>query len=234
MTIDEFDMQLKRCLNLWLPRVELEALFNIMSKTETGLSDSDTAAEAVVLDPEAFLTYFFQLGHKARDIHRKNKLRDKATTLEKNRNVERTNESKMERMSGTDQEISFDCTQEDVLTAMEKLRVAAFFLDASNALQAVRVRVFECRMTPSQFRLQLERSFEIKLTSTEIGALASHFGTLSPPYCIDGHFFMRAFFYLQREARKADKLQRKKLDGIRKKLINDRNQADCYSKVLGR
>ena len=65
MTIEEFDYQLKRGLNIWLPREELEALFESMD------TDHNRA-----VDPVEFIKYFFKLSCNAREAVRLQMLTD--------------------------------------------------------------------------------------------------------------------------------------------------------------
>eukprot|EP01036_Dinobryon_divergens_P039335 gene39335-51839_t len=186
MNIDEFDTQLKRGLHLWISRDEVEALFFAMD------SDGNN-----ILDPEEFLSYFFQLGHESREEVRQVMLQNRHLEEERQRGHEQSEETKASRMVEVPEKICTEFTDEDVQTAVRKLQRAAFLLDASNAIQAVRIRVFECRLTPSQFRLQLEKSFDLDLTSAEMGALVTKFGTRKAPHSIDGHYFVHYFLQMQ-------------------------------------
>lgn len=229
MTMDEFDKQLKRGLHIWLTRPELEALFAIMHKTE------GVHGEAELLDPEAFLTYFFQSGYRARQLHRQNSLISKQTSSLEFRHKKALSAS--ETSSVEYESPSFmatECSSADLETALEKLRCASFALDLSSNLHAMRLRMFQCRLTPMQFRLQLERSFALALTDAEAAALVVRYSTLSAPHCIDGHYFVHTLLPLKQEVKLRDKQKQSKLAAVRHSLVNDRNQAESISKVLGR
>jgi len=230
MTIDEFDKQLKRGLHIWLTRPELEALFHIMAKTE-GIDDE-------LLDPEAFVTYFFQAGFRARQLHRQNSLtsirsKDSSTASLRSSNNQGASTGSDE-IDSPAAFMSAESTESDLESGLGKLRLAVRDLDMSSPLQATRVRLFQCRLTPLQFRLQLEKSFTLALTDAEAAALVRQYSTLSAPHCIDGHYFVHSLFPMQREGRQRDRQKHSKLAAVRHSLVNDRNQMDSVSKFLGR
>ena len=63
-------------------------------------------------------------------------------------------------------------TEYDTISAMAKLEDAAFKWDQTNYIESTYVKGFEAYLTPYDFKLQVERSFNIKLTGAEVRYLA--------------------------------------------------------------
>lgn len=80
-------------------------------------------------------------------------------------------------------EISNEYSEADLSSAMRKLQTASVDVDVSSELSAIRIRTFQCRMTPAEFRLQLEKSFELCLTSAEVIITSHPFPSLSMCRC---------------------------------------------------
>lgn len=59
-------------------------------------------------------------------------------------------------------------TEYDTASAMVKLEDAAFKWDQTNYIESTYVKGFEAYLTPYDFKLQVERSFNIKLTGAEV------------------------------------------------------------------
>ena len=59
-------------------------------------------------------------------------------------------------------------TEYDTISAMAKLEDAAFKWDQTNYIESTYVKGFEAYLTPYDFKLQVERSFNIKLTGAEV------------------------------------------------------------------
>lgn len=59
----------------------------------------------------------------------------------------------------------------DYMTAMMKLKDAAFRWDPSNHIDSLFTQGFEAFLTPYQFKQQIDKSFGIKLTGAEVKAL---------------------------------------------------------------
>lgn len=56
----------------------------------------------------------------------------------------------------------------DYMTAMLKLKEAAFRWDPTNHVDSLFVQGFEAFLTPYHFKQQIEKSFGIKLTGAEV------------------------------------------------------------------
>ncbi len=102
------------------------------------------------------------------------------------------------------------------MTAMMKLKDAAFRWDPSNHIDSLFTQGFEAFLTPYQFKQQIDKSFGIKLTGAEvkalfqfisgfltinspqIGSLVSEFSTREGDCCVDGYLFLKRFSSLQR------------------------------------
>jgi len=62
----------------------------------------------------------------------------------------------------------------DSLSAMDKLEKAAFKWDQTNYIEATYVNGFEAYLTPYDFKLQIERSFGVRLTGAEVSCPFFH------------------------------------------------------------
>lgn len=245
----ELNVQLRRCLNIWLTKEELDALFESM--------DSDNSN---LIDGVEFVRYFFSLGNKARGkINRElsnklKKLSQEAKLLE----VE-----KLEKLKKWESEQIAHSTAEESEHAMEKLAYAALRCDPSGFISHIKLQGFEKYLSPFEFKQQLEKSFDIRLTPGEVskrsnffffftfffcidyccwfiiiiksGALLKKYSTLPGEYCVDGHLFLCQFYVFQQEAWKKHKREME-VYAKRKERVNAMGQRmdTMLPKYLGR
>ena len=220
MNSKEFNAQLKRCINVNLTRGELEAMFKSMD-----VDDSDT------IEPVEFTRYFFDLGNKIRQEARLEVLQkfERKRVEEKQRKVDE--EIRLEQWRA-EQIASF--TNDDAERAMQKLRDVALTWDNSNFIDSICCSGFQAHLTPFEFKQQIEKSFGIRLSKGESGALLEKFSTREGEYCIDGELFLKNFTRIQKAARLTDKHERMKL-ASRKKRINEMAYMDnSQPSFLGR
>eukprot|EP01040_Poterioochromonas_malhamensis_P005369 gene5372-5756_t len=180
----EFDVLLRRCLNINLRKVELDALFANM--------DADGS---LLIDGVEFIRYFFHLGNEARWkilIDTKEIQTKRVENMKKRRVAEELRIKEWEAAQITKFKDS------DYMTAMMKLKEAAFRWDPSNHIDSLFTQGFEAFLTPYQFKQQIDKSFGIKLTGAEIGSLVSEFSTREGDCCVDGYLFLKRFSSLQR------------------------------------
>ena len=61
-------------------------------------------------------------------------------------------------------------TEEDYKSALNKLQRVALTFDSSGVMDGgARLKAMQCRMSPAEFGLQLCKSFDLSLTSAEVG-----------------------------------------------------------------
>lgn len=138
---------------------------------------------------------------------------------------------------------------DDLVTAMKKLADAAFHWDQTNYIGAASVVGFEGFLSPFAFKQQLHRSFAIKLTPAEVGALLSEFCVMrqgnrvdsgsgeeegdGDGRKVDGYLFLKRFTALQKQVRK-DYIQAQLAHKARKDALMAISRVDLYPKSLGR
>jgi hypothetical protein len=220
MDILQFDGQLKRCINVNLTKGELYAMFKSMD-----IDDSNT------IEPVEFIRYFFDLGNKTRQEARIEVLQKYENSIKLQKQKKIDEENRLEQWK-KDQIANF--TNEDVDSAMKKLSDIALRWDNSNFIDAISFSGFQAHLSPFEFKQQIEKSFGIRLTKGESGALLEKFSTREGEYCIDGELFLKHFTRIQKIARMKDYNERAKL-AERKKKINSLAYLDnSQSNFLGR
>lgn len=201
LTKQEFETQLRRCINVNLKKAELDALFLQMDEDGSGL-----------IDGVEFVRYFFRLGNEARwkMLMDTKEIQAKREAEKKKRKIE-----EFEKLKKWESEQVTEFTTEDYDSAMHKLADAAFRWDPHNYIQCAAISGFEAFLSPYEFKMQVERSFNLRLTGAEVsasdevhfnssnfsvvqtGSLISSFSTREGEYCVDGYLFLKKFRSLQ-------------------------------------
>lgn len=117
MNKEDVDIQLKRCLQINLSTEENDALFNSMDKDNS-----------MYIDPVEFTRYFLSLGNIARD---KSKQLIQINKKRKEDAIKKQIEDEVERQKKWEELSIASFVDNDKLTAMKKLRDAAFKWDSS-------------------------------------------------------------------------------------------------------
>ena len=205
MNLKEFNAQLKRCININLTKGELEAMFKSMD-----VDDSST------IEPVEFTRYFLDLGNKVRQETRLEVLQkfERRRLEEKQKRID--SEAELERWR-KEQVQSF--TSDDAEIAMQKLSEVALTWDNSNFIDAICCSGFQSHLTPYEFKTQIEKSFGIRLTKGESGALLEKFSTREGEYCIDGELFLKHFTQLKLHERRKDHDQRLKMGHRKRNMV---------------
>lgn len=233
----DFNVQIRRCLNINLTRDELEALFFSM--------DVDTSG---FVDGVEFVRYFFMLGNKARHQITIDAARRKVQCvvdekLDAELQLAKEREWQSEQVSR--------CTVEEEDSAMAKLAHAALRCDPSSFINKIKLRGFEKYLTPFEFKHQIEKSFDMHLTPGECGALMTKFGSTGLPiagvkpsfsfsasasqaHSIDGRLFLCRFFVFQQETWKTHKTDTQIYAQRREKVLSMGQNLDYLPKTLGR
>ena len=222
LTFGEFDTQLKRCLNINLTRVEIQALFDHM--------DLDGNK---VIDAVEFVRYFFKVGG---EFHSRIKEKEEKIKKEEERQMEIKKEEILIKQQQMESNVISSYTQEDIDKAMMKLCEKSFYFDAGNFINAVLVEYFKCHLTPYEFKMQLEKSFNLKVTSAELGALVQRFTRISDHSRVDGEAFLNKFLALHHyEVERRHNMRREKF--FVKRLLSERAKqldSQLFPRVLGR
>lgn len=151
---EEFATQLRRCVNINLRKVELDALFHRMDDDDSGL-----------IDGVEFVRYFFQLGNEARW---KMLMDTKQIQLKRIADLKRHRQEQAERIKAWEAQQISQSSPEDYQSAMLKLSEAAFKWDPTNHIDSLFIQGFEAFLSPYQFKIQIDKSFGVKLTNGEV------------------------------------------------------------------
>ena len=222
LTYDEFHTQLRRCLNINLTREEFEALFDHM--------DMDGNK---VIDAVEFVRYFFKVGS---EYHSRIKAREERVRKKEERQLEMKKEADMIKQQQKEKGVISSYTQEDIDKAMMKLCEKSFYFDAGNFINAVLVKYFKCHLTPYEFKMQLEKSFDFKVTSAELGALVQRFTRTNDQSRVDGEGFLNEFLALhhyeveRRQILKGERFYMKHLLAEQARKLD----AQLFPRALGR
>ena len=186
LTESEFDVQLRRCLNINLTKIELRSLFQSMDGDGSNL-----------IDGVEFTRYFFNLGNIARS-----KIR--VEVVERLQRAQ--HEFKERQQKETDRikkweadQISISIFQpEEADRGIARLSEVALRWESSDSSN---LQGFDTFLSPYGFKLQLERSFKLKLSGPECGAISRRFSTKEGECCVDGRAFLNFFTRLQQEVK---------------------------------
>ena len=185
---DEFNVQCKRCLQVNLSKKELHALFNSMDADGSGL-----------IDGVEFTRYFLTVGNIAREkvqLSRIEKQRREEFHL-KQHAIEEENKIKLWEKA----QVSHDTTDEHEKKVFKNLAKVALHWDNGSNVAAAKLIGFQAYLTPYEFKIQLEASFDLYLDKEEMGALCKRYRNRDGEHCIDGKAFLQSFSTLRRTSR---------------------------------
>jgi len=188
LTVTELDSQLRRGLGIMLHKRELHALFNTMDKDGSGY-----------IDGVEFTRYFLQMGIDERK-------RKKMDVLRKTWAAEAEERARQERER--DHILQWQAEQisafspEDEASVYKKLCEVALAWDSTSDINEVKLRGFDMYLTPYDFKVQLSRSFDLRLSGAEVGALLKKFITKEGELaCVNGNAFLKFFTRLKKEVK---------------------------------
>ena len=221
LSLDEFDRQLRRCLNITLTKEELEDVFANM--------DADGSGD---IDGVEFTRYFFKLGSERKALMRQ---RETERLEVEARETIAANEAEAQRRVEWEAAQIGTFTPEEEASASAKLSKRAYHFDHNNFIDMLLTRDFDCHLSPYQFISQLQESFGLYMTVAENGALVARYRDREGLYCIDGHHFVNDFHVLQRAEHALHAREAKVKNGLRVKHVTIKGQyLDYQSKSLGR
>ena len=204
---------LKRTFNVSLTPYELGACVkyfefgrdNFVEEREYEANDN-----SVPIDCKAFLVHFFQLGFSGRAKDRTKQLRK-----QRDDNSKRDRESH-DKLAGqwakTNVDVDYDFSIGDEATAFGKIYLAAEKFDPVNP-GPIGLKAFKSSdMGPGVLREMIKRSFNIKLTNKELGAVIKKYDT-NNKNMVDGKKFVSDFCRVgctRRDAIRKTKLEKNK------------------------
>jgi hypothetical protein len=84
----------------------------------------------------------------------------------------------------------------------KKLCEVALAWDSTSDINEVKLRGFDMYLTPYDFKVQLSRSFDLRLSGAEVGALLKKFITKEGELaCVNGNAFLKFFTRLKKEVK---------------------------------
>jgi hypothetical protein len=161
-----FKEQLKLVFNVNVTLPELWALVAYFDREQTG-----------EINCKHFLTQFLRTGIEERIRIRKGWRKEQELKKEKDRQLEEQKEAEKARKAWA--EVDFDFLEPDFDAALEMFVNLCFNFDRRQ-LGPAGLAAFEVdSLNPSEFREMLKRTFNLKVTARELGALVTYFDTFS-------------------------------------------------------
>ena len=124
-------------------------------------------------------------------------------------------------------------TSEDEARAWSKLTEVALRWDSSSDISLLKLNAFNCFLSPFGFKQQLEKSFSIKLSGSEVRALLQRYSTQEGECSIDGKSFLHEFIRLRKTA-KDNKSKTDRINATKKAIVARRGQQPVGNSFLGR
>eukprot|EP01038_Epipyxis_sp_PR26KG_P006731 gene6731-9225_t len=156
--------QLKLVFNIKLTVNELAALMSYFDKTNSG-----------VINCKDFITKFLRTGYDERDRIRKGWRTEIELKKEKDEKI--MIEKELEKQQKAWLEADFDFLESDFDDALTKLIHISHHFDPRLLGPAGFAAFNAAYMNPSEFRETLKRTFNLKVTSKELGAMVNYFDT---------------------------------------------------------
>ena len=147
-----------------------------------------------VIDGVEFTRYFFKVGN---EFHQRIRDRDERIREEERRISEEKARLELEKQQQKEEGVISEHTDEEANMAMMKLCDHSFLFDAKNFINQQLVQYFKCHLTPYEFKLQLEKSFQMKVTAAELGALVKRYAY--DEFRVDGEGFLNDFLALHHQ-----------------------------------
>jgi len=218
----EFDVQLRRCLQVNLSKKELVAMFGSMDADGSGL-----------IDGVEFTRYFLTVGNIARE-------KTRLETLHKGRRE--VHRAKMHAIEEAERvklwessQISHDTTVEDEQRIFQRLAKVALHWDNGSAVAEAKLVGFDAYLSPYEFKLQLEASFNLHCDPEETGALMKRYKTGEGEHCVDGKAFLQSFSKLRHTSRVQHAKELKKFAKRKDKVLKvGQYFGDTGYSILGR
>ena len=162
MEAPEFRMQMRRAVGVDLSKKESEAI----------LADADKDGNGT-LDGAEFLLMFFTMAHKEHsdDMKVRQKEKEVIRKMEKVKVVE----EEEERVMKDERCMTRNFTEKDSKRIMQRLACHALEFDKMSEVGKRTSLAFSCILRPHELKEQLLKSFNMKVTKAELGALIDHF-----------------------------------------------------------
>lgn len=212
-----FKSQIKHCLFISLTADEEESLFAYFLRV-----GSDT------IDGADFSRFLLKLGSEARQ-----KLRDELVKKRNEEVIERKSaqmEESARRRAYEDEHVTFRYSAEDTSTMLHKLSEAALKFEEQSDIAKLGFGAF---LSPYEFKVQVEKTFGIKLSSEEAGAMTDYFKKETELY-VDGIAFGKKFGRIRADAWRRHSLVQREIAKKTLKLRKMGQNVENYTQCLGR
>ena len=193
----EFRMQMRRAMGVDLTRKEAEALHSHADRDKSGS-----------LDGAEFLLMFFKEAHEehSTDLQKRLKLKELRVEKEKQKKIQEEND----RVRADYSCFTTSFTAENIKRVMRRLARHAFEFDVTSEQGKRTSKNFQCILRPAALKEQLFKSFHMKVTKAELGALIDQFDS-DGDGDVSGAEFMVTFSKLGQIARRNEKKKREQI-----------------------
>lgn len=199
----EFRMQMRRAIGVDLTKKEAVALHKHADRDSSG-----------AIDGAEFLLMFFKEAHEehSKDLHKRVKIREQ---MEEDKRIKKERAEK-ELVVRDYACFSTNFTMQDTKRVMRRLAKEAFEFDVTSESGKRTSKNFCCELRPAALKEQLYKSFNMKVTKAELGALIAQFDK-DGDGDVSGSEFMVTFSKLGQIARKNERKKRDKVVNMKLK-----------------
>ena len=178
-----FKEQLKSVFNVKVTIPQLWALISYFDKENTGS-----------VNCERFLIQFFRTGYEERNRIKKNWQLRKLAILEKKRKKQEAKEEEAAKLAW--QEVDFNFSEADFDAALSKIIHMCYNFDQRQVGPAGLVAFESKSLNPAEFREMLKRTFNVKVTPRELGAMVNYFDTTAKQV-VNNSFFLNSLVQIR-------------------------------------
>jgi len=196
MEAPEFRMQMRRAMGVDLTKKESEAILKDADKDQNG-----------TLDGAEFLLMFFTMAHNEHSDNMKKIQQEKE--LQRAMEKVKLAEKEQDKVMKDERCMTRNFTQKDSKRVMQRLARHALEFDKMSEAGKRTSAAFCCVLRPHELKEQLLKSFNMKVTKAELGALIAHFDR-DGDGDVSGAEFMVQFSRMGMIAKKRERYRNKK------------------------
>lgn len=244
LTKADFNIQLRRCLNVHFVPAEVDALFESLCARTRPQQGSDPGAAPqpapALLDGVEFIRHFFHLGNEGR-TEQLRQAREKECRM--TRHVSRAKARQEEQLKALENSHIGSFTPEDAASAWKKLELISLRYSPQKEVDAAMLQRMAVFLSPYEFRVLLihfSKTFTHTFTSPECAALIAKYDTAGQANAkdaertVDGQIFVTDFIHLSRNAWEEHKKQQTPLRRRRERMNAMGQDPDILPPILGR
>jgi Ca2+-binding EF-hand superfamily protein len=178
-----FKEQLKSVFNVKVTMPQLWALISFFDKDNTGS-----------INCEKFLIQFFRTGYEERNRIKRGWQSEKLKKTEKKMKEREAKEEEKAKIAW--QEVDFGFSEEEFDAALSKLIHMCYSFDSRQVGPAGLVAFEAKSLNPAEFREMLKRTFNVKLSPRELGAMVTYFD-ISQQKVVNCSFFLNSLVQIR-------------------------------------